>query len=70
MASPSSQPTSAAPRCALCGEPLGVYEVIVEIDGERIRRTSRAAAPELCCNERVSCYHAGCFERRATPDDS
>lgn len=67
MASPP--PAPAVPRCALCGEPLGVYEPLVEVDGERIRRTSRAAAPDLCCGESGSCYHASCFEQYQGPTD-
>jgi hypothetical protein len=64
VASASSRPTDDARRCDLCGEPLGVYEPLVEVDGERVRRTSRAASPELKCGQGVSCYHAHCFEER------
>ena len=49
------------PRCALCGEPLGIYEPLVELDGEKIIRTSRAARPDLPCVADSS-FHARCFE--------
>lgn len=70
VASASPQPVPVVPRCDLCGEPLGVYEPLVEIDGERVRRTSRAAAPELSCGHGGSCYHARCFEQHAAAGNS
>ena len=51
------------PRCALCGEPLGIYEPLIQLDGEKIIRTSRAARPDLPFFADSS-FHAGCFEER------
>jgi hypothetical protein len=52
------------PRCTLCGEPLGVYEPLVEVEGEQIIRTSRAARPELASAANGSTYHARCFDQQ------
>lgn len=61
---------SAGPRCGVCGEPLGVYEPVVEVDGKQVRRTSRAAVPDLCRGDGVACYHAACFEHGPSAADS
>jgi hypothetical protein len=37
------------PRCARCGEALGIYEPLVVIDAQGARRTSCAADPQLLC---------------------
>jgi hypothetical protein len=68
VAPTSQNPAQGAPLCEVCGEPLGVYEPLVEVRGERIRRTSRAAAPDLLCGHGASCYHARCFDQRANAD--
>jgi hypothetical protein len=57
------QSAGGPPRCPICGEPLGMYEPIVDVDGDRVRRTSRAAEPDLSCGGAGSCYHARCFEQ-------
>jgi hypothetical protein len=57
----SLKPT--VPRCEICGEPVGVYEPLVKVDGERVCRTSRAAAPDLSWGEDGACYHARCFDQ-------
>jgi hypothetical protein len=33
--------------CAHCGEAIGVFELLIVLDGSRERQTSRAAEPEL-----------------------
>jgi len=42
---------------------MGVYEPLVCVLDGRVRRTSRAADPELLVKAEA-CYHADCFERR------
>jgi hypothetical protein len=49
------------PRCAACGEIIGVYEPIVHVAGRLVRQTSRAAEPNACLSGGV-CYHAACYE--------
>lgn len=51
-------------RCALCGEPLGVYEPLVEVNGSEIARTSRAARPDLPAAAAGSSFHAACFAQQ------
>jgi hypothetical protein len=51
-----------APLCAFCGEPLGFYEPLVELDGDRIIRTSRAAHPDFP-HAGDSSFHARCFDQ-------
>jgi hypothetical protein len=47
-------------RCARCGELIGVYEPLVHVIGETVRRTSRAADPEIATQ--TGCfYHDGCY---------
>lgn len=48
------------PRCAACGEIIGVYEPIVHVAGRLVRETSRAAEPDACVCGGV-CYHAACY---------
>jgi hypothetical protein len=50
--------------CPLCGEPLGFYEPLVEVEGGKIRRTSRAAQPEPAWAANGLAYHAGCFDQQ------
>jgi hypothetical protein len=55
-----SKPLSAGPpHCELCGEVIGVYEPLVRIVDGRLRRTSRAAEPELAAGD--DCYHDSCY---------
>lgn len=49
------------PRCARCGDVMGVYEPLIHVADERVRRTSRAAEPDVCRADGV-CYHASCYE--------
>jgi len=51
------------PRCASCGELIGVYEpiVVVKPDGA-LRETSIAADPQLETGG-ASLYHRGCMPR-------
>ena len=50
-----------APRCRRCGEAIGVYEPVVHVGDSLVRRTSRAAEPELCRGP-GSCYHEACYD--------
>lgn len=52
---------AAPPRCARCGDVIGVYEPLVLVRGESIRVTSRAAEPGVLGDDGVG-YHAGCHE--------
>jgi hypothetical protein len=52
------------PRCARCGEVIGVYERLVEVVAGRARRTSRAADP-LACRTGEACFHARCYQHPA-----
>ena len=49
------------PRCAACGEIIGVYEPLVHVAGRLVRQTSRAAEPDACFSG-GACYHAACYE--------
>jgi hypothetical protein len=42
---------------------MGVYEPLVCLVDGRLRRSSRAADPQLL-EKAEACYHAACFERR------
>lgn len=56
--------SSASPlRCEHCGDVIGVYEPLVELNDGTARETSRAAEPRLAHSPRGSHYHADCFER-------
>jgi hypothetical protein len=48
------------PRCAACGDVIGVYEPVVHVAGRLVRETSRAAEPDACLAGAV-CYHAACY---------
>jgi hypothetical protein len=54
---------TAPPRCAYCGDVIGVYEpAVVVLDGAAHRMTSRAAEPDVV--ERASeRYHRACYRR-------
>ncbi len=60
-----AQQTSPAvsPRCAHCGEVLGVYEHLVHVIDDIPYETSRAAAPQTSPSTAGLLYHAGCFDR-------
>jgi hypothetical protein len=56
------------PRCAGCGDVIGVYEPVVHLVGQYVRKTSRAAEPEVC-REGGLCYHSDCYQAGATPTE-
>lgn len=49
------------PLCARCGDVIGVYDPLVHVAGERARRTSRAAEPEIL-NVAGRIYHDACYQ--------
>ena len=51
-----------APRCAQCGDVIGVYERIVFVVNGRACASSRAAEPGGCCTGEA-CFHLGCYPR-------
>jgi hypothetical protein len=56
-------PQAAKPTtCSRCGAVMGVYEPLVCLVEGRLRRSSRAADPELL-KLAAACHHATCFER-------
>jgi hypothetical protein len=55
------------PRCARCNDVIGVYEPLVQVVGDRARRTSRAAEPTLAALAGLI-YHVECYE--ANPGSS
>ena len=48
------------PRCAVCGDVIGVYERLVHIVGDYARVTSRAIEPARCRDDE-SCFHLACY---------
>ncbi|MBV9166262.1 MAG: hypothetical protein JO342_08915 [Solirubrobacterales bacterium] len=53
--------TDPAPRCARCSDVIGVYEPLVQVDGDMARRTSRAAEPTIAAKAGPF-YHLDCYE--------
>lgn len=53
-------------RCSCCGQVIGVYEPLIAIERGRVRRSSRAAEPELATTP-GEYRHLACHERRAQP---
>lgn len=50
----------ALPRCARCGDVIGVYDPLVHVAGETARGTSRAAEPDIATLAgRI--YHDECY---------
>jgi hypothetical protein len=60
MDAPGRPTFNAPPRCAACGEVLGVYEPLVHVIDRSARRTSRAAEPDVC-GAGSDCYHVVCY---------
>jgi hypothetical protein len=54
-------PAQPLPRCARCDDVIGVYDPLVHVTGERPRRTSRAAEPEVL-NLAGRIYHDECYQ--------
>jgi hypothetical protein len=52
------------PRCARCGDVIGVYERLVRVTGALARSSSRAAEPGIC-RSGGACYHFECYEPSA-----
>lgn len=50
-------------RCARCGDVIGVYEPLVVVTDGVVRRTSRAAEPQIAAKV-GDFYHEGCYEAR------
>lgn len=48
------------PRCATCGERIGVYEPAVWMIGQLAHATSQAASPELTAAHDTA-FHADCY---------
>jgi hypothetical protein len=48
--------------CALCGEPIGVYEPAVFVAGPVVTRTSRAARPGIEEITDYRSFHHACYE--------
>ena len=62
------RPPSDQPRCAQCGDVIGVYERFVETISDTItRETSRAAGANLAATPGASWYHTACYQTRETP---
>lgn len=60
---PDSPERSRRPRCAWCGDVIGIYEPIV-VEGAGARRvTSLAAEPELLASP-LAKLHRDCWEAR------
>jgi hypothetical protein len=55
-------PYNRSPRCAACGDVIGVYEGLVHVIDGVSRSTSRAAERGVTSSD-GNCYHLGCFER-------
>jgi len=51
------------PRCKLCGDRVGVYEPAVYVIGMLVKRTSRAAEPQLDAIPGRVVFHADCYEQ-------
>jgi hypothetical protein len=53
-----------APECVRCGERIGAWEPAVLVLGAAVRRTSRAADPELLsAASQGAVYHAACYDQ-------
>lgn len=50
------------PRCARCGDVIGVYEPLVHVREALVRRTSRAAEPQIV-SASGAVYHEDCYKR-------
>ena len=48
------------PRCAACGQVIGVYEPLVHVSNGVARKTSRAAEPQLAGAQADAVYHLAC----------
>jgi hypothetical protein len=53
---------STAPRCALCGEVIGVYEPLVRLCEGQAHEGSRALEPQAIGRDSER-YHRACFQR-------
>ena len=61
MGATNGEPTAVAPpRCAACGEVIGVYEPLVHLVGGTAHTTSRAADPDIVRARPV--YHLACSD--------
>lgn len=66
MSVPPAKPIrTESPRCAHCGEVIGVYERAIEVAEHGFaRETSRAAEPQLASTAGTAVYHACCYDVR------
>lgn len=66
MSVPPAEPSGTEfPRCAHCGEVIGVYERAIEVAEHGFARaTSRAAEPQLASIAGTALYHACCYDAR------
>jgi hypothetical protein len=66
MCGPEQTP-STPPRCAQCGDVIGVYERLVYVSPGSVRRTSRAAEQGVSFSGEP-CYHLTCYEPEGRTD--
>jgi hypothetical protein len=62
MSTDEMQVSRRPPKCVACGKAIGVYELLIHVLGDLMRRTSRGAEPEVC-SLGGTCYHADCYDR-------
>ena len=55
------------PRCAACGDVIGMYELAIHVSPGITRETARAAEPGLFWGPDVRCYHRGCAPLTGRP---
>jgi hypothetical protein len=60
-------PAAGELSCEHCGQRIGVYEPMVELQGDLTNRTSRAADPRLDSGGAGTVFHAACYDRRVSP---
>ncbi len=58
---PGATPYPEVPRCAGCGDVIGVYEPAVCLTGDEARVTSRAAEPHVVERLGIPVFHRACW---------
>ena len=64
---PGTRPLPDRPRCAHCGDVIGVYERFVTVTDSTARERSFVLEPDIACTGGASCYHVACYEAREIP---
>jgi hypothetical protein len=65
---PRNRSLSDRPRCAHCGDVIGVYERFVEMIGGTIaRETSRFTEPDVVRAPGAAWYHMACYKDCENP---